>query len=211
MNPSSISCRTASKIPQTEESFERWLSALSEKTMAFYLRPLVNKWLKTFKTPSVLMISDRALDLSFWQKRLKAHTIHQTSCEEALQQFSEQPVLWDLIVFLHPNPAEEILTSVLQRLRKGGAFLWLTTNRSSEWSQWETFLESHDITQLFPVGFHPKGAVSWWPFEQGVFNTIGQVADILASFFPGRYEVALRCGRYWIIRGLKRDDITLLM
>ncbi len=95
-------------------------------------------------------------------------------------------------------------------LKKGGALILFCNNPKNRWPNLQKQLdEQEDIGQLYPAGFHPQGGSAWWPWE-GRLIWLSKILDVAAALFFGRYETGLRFGRCWIIRGIKRDEITLL-
>jgi hypothetical protein len=190
----------------------KWLTQLKAKTLLFYLKPLVSKWLKTFKAPEILIISEQPLDTQLWEKRMKTNSITWMNFEEATQNLPQdlENKTWQMVVMLHKRITQADVAHILPKLQKGGALLLVSENMSTQWKNWESFLEGQSISQTYPVGFHPNGAVAWWPTYTVLLDWLGIIIDSLVAFAPGRYEAALRWGKCWIIRGFKRDDVTLL-
>jgi len=174
-----------------------WLSALDAKTVVFYAKPLISKWLKVYKTPAMIMLN--GVNLLPWQKRIKPRSVE-------LHLHGET----ELMVLMARDVFSVDLETILSHLKEGGAFLWVTQNRHADWPQLSQWLEDHNITDLFAVGFHPKGAIAWWPFDSSLLVWLGYLLDCIAPFFPGRRQASLRFGRYWLIRGFKRYDRTEL-
>lgn len=194
-------------IPQKEYSVPRWLMVLTDKTALFYIKPFIAKWLKTFKSPSVLVISDNPVNKSLWQKILKAQEIEQQPITSPLP--TEQ---YDAVILLASNASETLMTQSIQALKPMGAWVLITENQFAYWQKesWQVRLESWGLNQLFYAGFHPQGAVSWWPIGPSWWAVIGIIIENLAVFIPGKPQLAERLGPCWIIRGFKRYDATQL-
>lgn len=190
---------------------DSWLQQLHPKTLVFYAYPLLAKWLKTFKYPETLIISQQPTDTRLWEKRLKTRSITWMNFERVLSFHGENPDrTWPLILWIDRNIDPEHIEALSPLLQKGGALLMVTQNLQPRWDTLQKTLEAQDITQLYPVGFHPQGAVAWWPASAPWLLGPGKLLDVLAAFFPGRYELGLRFGQCWMVRGFKRDDVTHL-
>ncbi len=187
-----------------------WFKRQSSKVLIFYGYPLIRKWTKTFKSPSLLVICEKPIDLTPWQKQFKARSTHWMPLSDAIRQVGEDHGCYELVVVLQKELSQEEFLSLSALLCKGGAFLLYTRNLHQQWSAWQTFLDKADLVQLFPTGFHPTGAVAWWPFLHPWCASLGLVIEFLMTFFPGRYPLGLYWGKCWVVSGLKRDDITLL-
>lgn len=195
-------------IDQTEEN-EAFFKSLSSKVLLFYAAPLVQKWLRTFKNNTVLIIADEPIDLSGFEKRFKATQIEQVKFDALADMQHAQTAQWDIILCLHPEPAASWIEPVLALLKPGGAFLLASRNLKAQWSGLKDFFLDEGLLDLYRVGFHPKGAIAWWPMGMSWLLPFGKLIDALSMFFPGRYELGLNLGHCWMIRGFKRNDVTL--
>ncbi len=184
------------------------LRPLTQKTAVFYTRPLIARWLKTFKQPTVAIISDHDIPTDEWRTRLKTENVASYRPDRFIAE--DGHVMWDLLVIQLADVSQNEIDEFASRLKKGGAFILITQNLRQDWTSWQSFLESIQITDHYPVGIHPKGAAAWWPFTASAMRLPGVLLDNLSMFFPGRYQLGLRFGRYWLVRGLKRDDQTIL-
>lgn len=187
-------------------------NVFSEKTLAFYIKPLLSKWLRTFKSPRVLLVSAYPLTLAVWRKTLKTPTVHwMPYALEGNPDFHDEKADWELVVLITDMLSEAAVAAFEKRLIPGGALVVVSANQHAHWETWQAFLDDLGFTLHYPVGFHPQGAVAWWPWEASWLLWLGKLVDMLVPFFPGRYETGLRWGRCWAIRSLKRDDRTLLI
>ena len=61
--------------------------------------------------------------------------------------------------------------------------LIVTQNQWEQWPQWQEGLTAETLADLFAVGFHPKGAVAWWPFDGPISNKLGHIVEGILAFF----------------------------
>ena len=147
-------------------SSEAWLQGLNAPTLVFYMKPLIQKWLKTFPSPTVLVVCEGLVaDLpEQLTQKLKAKDVQWETPAEASRRLSEQSMSVDLLILFQPQMTPEEFFQLAPILKKGGAFVGVTCNIYQHWTAWQTHLEAENISQLFPMGFHPRGAISWWPW-----------------------------------------------
>lgn len=193
---------------RTPDIAEDWIKQFRLKTVVFYAYPLVAKWLKAFKSHNMAIVGGpQEQDDPAWQRQFKSSGITQLTWEDAGQPTKmPDPETVDCLVVFHPRLTPETLALLLPLLRKGGALLVITQNLFEQWATWQAFLEEEHIVDPFPVGFHPQGAIAWWPLMSSAWRWPGVVLDAVAPFFPGRYPAALRWGKCWMFRGFKRDE-----
>lgn len=203
--PGAKSAATSSRTPAN-----LWLSQLNPKTVLFYMVPLLGKWRKVFKTPRVGLIIEQRLNPNLWQKKLKATQVDQVPFEAAARMAQSNQPHWDLMIVFQETPHPEALASIIPLLEKNGALILVSRNLAQSWPQWTKALDDMDMAQIFPVGFHPQGAVAWWPLQTPWLLWLGKLIDNLAAFFPGRYQASLRYGQSWITKAIRREDITIL-
>lgn len=187
------------------------LEKLAGQTLAFYAKPLLGRWLKTFKQPGVLVLSDCQPELAPLGKKLRTAEIQWLPWNTLENPAGSHLEKTDLVIALDPEVETQRLSQVLALIKPGGALLLVSGNLSRAWQDLQAFLTTQNMADAFPVGFHPRGAVAWWPFvSQGPLLWLGKLVEGIMCFFPGRYELGLRFGQCWMIRALKRDDITIL-
>lgn len=205
-------------LPATAHAPDPWLQRLHQPTVVFYAKPLIGKWLRTFKNPLTVLISDHSVASAPWEKKLKPQSLSWVPLSIATKPDPNtlgKPDFWGqvdcMIVQAQVLSASDV-ERLLEGLKPGGAFVWISQNQSAQWDALQAQFEQQGLLDPFAMGFHPRGAACFWPqwLSSPPFLWLGILINELWTFVPGRSQAAFAIAPYWALKAIKRNDQTIL-
>lgn len=197
---------------------QAWAEQLDAAWVLFYLKPLLKKWIKSQIASKVSRKQQLRVGVAC-PARPKFITQLQalpfkavTLCPVTPLSESPSPTTLDGLILIESDPrtllTPQRVTSLIQRLEPGGVLVVICPNPRLSLPTWLETLEGERLKNRFIMGFHPQGALAFWPVGlPGWLNGLGVLLQELACLFPGRVEYSRHYAPNWIVTAYRPPEI----